>query len=1136
MLLAVAGCATAVAVLLGTATGAGWLARIASSQSAGMLRFEEVRGSLATGLQVGVLDISAGESRIRIEDLELVLHMHELLRGRLRVQRLAAARAVVELGASAGDAGPFVMPTVRAPIPVSLREFSLPLLELRRDGQAWTLTGLHAAGRLWGSRLLVREARAEHDGLFVRIAGRARLQDPLPLALRVGWSLPARQLSGAGTLRGDLRKLEVAQALRLPEAAILHASLHELAGSPRIEAEASWGSLERVLPGLGRVASAGGRLQLDGGLDAWQARLDASLAGERWPSLSALARLRGSGAHAVIEQAVARGGFGEIGARGVADLSGPVPRWRIDAVARDVRTEAFRRGLEGRFSGRLHATGLPDGAIELDVLALDGRLMGRPLAGTGRLRLHEGTLGFSKLALRAGANRLSADGSVGQRLAGRIELDAPELALLWPGLSGSLSARASLAGSPARPVIDLDAEGRELALDARRLAGLQLRAKVDRSGRADITLAARGLQVDGQALGELVAEVAGSLDDHRLRASLAGGPVVAMLESRGSWQQATLRHEISAASLGMEGPLGSWRLAGRPLLVAGAGRAGIGSHCWEQPPAALCISEARWAPHDGRLVASLRRFGLSRFDDWLGRNLAVEGEASVDLSFALTAEGPEASFRWWQEGTAIHYTEGEEPLTRKLPVVALDASLTPLAGEARLGIEGENGLRLEGEARMPMPLGPEAPLDLRLAGEFPELALLAPLLAAEIELAELAGRITLDVRADGSLAAPRLQGSLRLVDGGVALSDLGVKFEDVQLALLGDGSDTLRLEGRATVGGALGIEGELQPLAAGGPRGWLQLRGDRLDAIRLPDRQVQVSPDLRVDYAAGSLGASGRIRVPRAEIIVRELPESAVSPSRDAVVHERPPRPGESAITTAIGGEVEVELGREVHLEGFGLETHLEGSLKLSQAPDRTPRGFGVLRLREGRFGAYGKELVIERGTLGFAGPLDDPAVDIRATRRVDYEGRQVVAGIQLSGTASRPQSQVFSEPAMSQADALSFLVTGHPLQVASSGEQSAVAGAVLALGVQQTSPITDAIGHAVTLDELALAGGNTLEETQLVAGKRLGSDLYLRFSYGLFNRIGTVLARYRLNRNFSIEAASGEDQSLDLVYSVERD
>jgi translocation and assembly module TamB len=146
-----------------------------------------------------------------------------------------------------------------------------------------------------------------------------------------------------------------------------------------------------------------------------------------------------------------------------------------------------------------------------------------------------------------------------------------------------------------------------------------------------------------------------------------------------------------------------------------------------------------------------------------------------------------------------------------------------------------------------------------------------------------------------------------------------------------------------------------------------------------------------------------------------------------------------------------------------------------------------------------------------------------------------VTAGLLLSGTARRPESRVFSEPAMGEADALSYLIAGKPLSSAGAEDQSAIGGAALALGLRQASPITEQIGGSVALDEFGVEGSE-IEETQVVAGKQLSPDLYLRFTYGLFNRLGTVLARYRIGRNLSIEAASGEDQSLDLVWSAERD
>ena len=59
--------------------------------------------------------------------------------------------------------------------------------------------------------------------------------------------------------------------------------------------------------------------------------------------------------------------------------------------------------------------------------------------------------------------------------------------------------------------------------------------------------------------------------------------------------------------------------------------------------------------------------------------------------------------------------------------------------------------------------------------------------------------------------------------------------------------------------------------------------------------------------------------------------------------------------------------------------------------------------------------------------------------------------------------------------------------------------------------------------------------DTAVAAGKRLSEDLYVRYTYGLFNKIATFIVRYYLGKGFSIVAGSGEQQSLDLVCSIER-
>ncbi len=202
-----------------------------------------------------------------------------------------------------------------------------------------------------------------------------------------------------------------------------------------------------------------------------------------------------------------------------------------------------------------------------------------------------------------------------------------------------------------------------------------------------------------------------------------------------------------------------------------------------------------------------------------------------------------------------------------------------------------------------------------------------------------------------------------------------------------------------------------------------------------------------------------------------------------------------------------VRLGEKVSFDGFGLKTRLSGELSLSQsqlAGQNSISGDGVVKLEEGKFSGYGQKLDIDRGSLMFAGDVTDPGLDVKASRKVSYEGSDITVGVLLSGTLSRILTRVFSEPAMGEMDALSYLTTGRPLSAAGAGDQSAVANTAVGLGLSGALPVAQQLGSALKVDEIALdstsAGG-----TAVVVGEQLGEDLYIRYSYGVFDNLGTV-------------------------------
>jgi translocation and assembly module TamB len=94
------------------------------------------------------------------------------------------------------------------------------------------------------------------------------------------------------------------------------------------------------------------------------------------------------------------------------------------------------------------------------------------------------------------------------------------------------------------------------------------------------------------------------------------------------------------------------------------------------------------------------------------------------------------------------------------------------------------------------------------------------------------------------------------------------------------------------------------------------------------------------------------------------------------------------------------------------------------------------------------------------------------------------------------------------------------------------VSSAAISLGLNQALPVVQQLSSALKVDEL---GMDTTETggTAVVVGEQLGKNLFIRYSYGVFDKLGTVKATYKLGRRISIEASSGEEQALDLIYSI---
>ena len=197
-------------------------------------------------------------------------------------------------------------------------------------------------------------------------------------------------------------------------------------------------------------------------------------------------------------------------------------------------------------------------------------------------------------------------------------------------------------------------------------------------------------------------------------------------------------------------------------------------------------------------------------------------------------------------------------------------------------------------------------------------------------------------------------------------------------------------------------------------------------------------------------------------------------------------------------------MGDQIFIDAFGLKAKLSGDLKVTQDARRGLGLNGQVNVDDGRFHAYGQDLIVRTGHVIFAGPPSRPQLNIEAIRNPEAIEDDVTAGIRVTGNAMRPKVTVFSEPALSQQQTLSYLLRGQGLDT-SSDDNSMITSALVGLGVSQTGRIIGEIG-----------------------------GLQLKYGVGIFDSLATITLRYRLMPRLYLEAASGVNQAFDVLYSFE--
>ena len=819
---------------------------------------------------------------------------------------------------------------------------------------------------------------------------------------------------------------------------------------------------------------------------------------------------------------------------GQATVSGevawsPQDRWAVMGDASDINPGRVREDLPGKLDFHFAADGLgfkSTSDFSVDVRNLSGRLRGSAATGSGRIARKANAWELDRVRLALGRTNLSADGRIADVFDLHFTLEAEDLSLLKQESRGKLKGQGTLRGTWADPIVDGEIHGSGIEHEGISLAAIDGKVDFDASGTrpSNVDVHARNLIYDGRTLSELSFTLNGSAGDHVAHISAKGPGLTLDSElagafAHGQWQGQMRKLNVSGSE--------SLKLAlASPVPVSlSADHTRVDWFCLNGEPAKLC-AEADWTPakwsasvNANELPIRTLTSGLTPSIDYLGR-LTVNGRAfgggDAPVQGNLRADLVDAAITHkLANGRLERITFGTGLVTLNASDTMADASVTLDAGET-------GSIKAMLEAHRSTSRWQDMPVSGEVHVQSAGLGLIT-LYAPDID--RVAGHVVTDLSVAGTIGTPLLDGTLKLTDGELDLYQVNFAMRGTQLeARLHDNG--LEFAGSARIGnGSVSTKGHLEWRDAK-PFGQMQLNGQNLRVVDVPEAQIDASPDLDFKIESQRIEVTGAVKVPYAKIVPKDLTNAVRASSDEMLVGAEPEDP--SKRFEVVSG-ISLTLGDKVTLDTFGLTARLTGTLALRDGTDNVTRGTGELSIEEGKYTAYGRRLDIERGRLVFSGgEVSNPGVDIRAVKQYP----DVKAGVNVRGTLNQPRITFFSEPSLPQSQILSLILAGGSLESAQNSAKTGQAGNELL--AQGSAILAQQLGARVGIEDVGLEQ-DLDNQTSLVLGKYLSPRLYVSYGISFTEQLNTLKLRYTLSDRWTIKTEVGQARGADLVYTIEK-
>lgn len=1028
----------------------------------------------------------------------------------------------------------------RLPLDIIIQQLNGIDLSLISDS-SYKIKSLQLNGGIVESQVRLEKLIVHTTLGSVYLRGQALLDKAWPIELALNSDLYANELKGLrikANIKGSLLS-ELALSMNLSGSQRAQINLNTQlaqAGLP-LTLNVSSDKLKWPLIGPADYQLSKLDIKLHGNADQFYLGLISSITGKQIPPTTINLTGKGDTQQFEVEQLLITLLQGKLDLNGVVAWSKEIS-WRAALAIENIKTEQQWPEWPALVNGNVEVKGSLYGGswqLSLDPVSIKGNIKQKVLNISGAIKGDStGQWDIANLLVQLGKNRIDLNGEVNSKIALDANINLPTLSDILPELNGNINGFIQLRGTKKAPKLNSQITANHLHWQDFAINNLAMNSDIVSTDQlsGNIKLSVAGLHQDNIAYKTIILNLTGNEQQHQLTLTADGKPVISSINLTGQFDRKKQNWLGTLTQAEFKTPTGLWQLNKSTAInyIARQKKFTMALHCWLNPKAELCFDKPIEVGSSGNISLVLKHFDLTMFNT-MQKDVTLTGvfTGTATANWQEKNTLPNVNLHLDSNNVSVKTKLGASSLPLQFSSIAINSTVKEQIVKVNWGIKLHNNGEFNGGIQVDNPQNSRT-----ISGSINLIQLslrdLQPILNRN---ESIVGMVDGQLRLSGSLERPRIGGQINLDKVSLELLTLPISIKRGDVSLVFNGSRSLLTGHIATEKGDLDLNGSASWDKPEDLQAKMVAKGKNIRISMPPTVSLDISPNLLITATAKSIDLKGDVAVPWARVFIEELPPSIVSVSSDEVILDSQLKPvTKQQQGIQINTDLSLKIGSDVWFDAFGLNAKLTGLLRVKQDHNGLEL-HGQVDIPEGRFKAYGQDLLIRKGLLIFAGPPSQPQLDIEAVRNPESTENNVTAGLKVTGFAEQPKIEIFSDPAMSQEQALSYLLRGQGLD-SSNGDGDMMTSALIGLGVAGSGKLVGQLGETFGVKDLSLDTQGIGDNSQVVVSGYILPGLQVKYGVGIFDALATLTLRYRLMSNLYLEAVSGVSQALDLLYQFE--